>query len=267
MTTRPPPAERLTFARAFTLDFAPGTSISFVNLASLYPVLAVPAAQRRDFVWYGDGFLLLGLLRLLTGGRLPRLPRVSFDYTSIAPAVFAHCQDAGLPLYLVGARAEELAAFVAKLRAHYPGLRVVGAHPGYFPAQDWTTTCQAIAASPARVLLVGLGGGLQERFIAAARAHGFTGTALTCGGFIRQTAGSAALRYYPDWINRLQLRFLYRMVQEPHTVRRYLLDYPRHALRLARDLLAGRLVIDVVGAPAAPPRRAPWTPAPDPGGR
>jgi len=265
MPTRLLPQDRLIFPRAFSLDFAPGTSRSFVNMASLYQVLALPPTQRRDLVLYCDGFLLIGLLRLLTGFRLPRLPRVSFDFTSIAPLVFSHCQDAGLTLYLVGAHAEELAAFVAKLTAHYPRLSVVGAHPGYFSAQDWTATCQAIAASRAAVLLVGMGGGRQERFIAAARAHGFTGTALTCGGFISQTAASAALRYYPDWINRLNLRFLYRMCHEPHTVRRYLLDYPRNALRLAQDLFTRRLVIEVVGAPPEGPRPAPWPTLPDPG--
>lgn len=259
MKSHPLAAARLRFPRAAYLDLTPGRTLSFVNMASLYQVLALPDDQRRDVEFYCDGFLLIGLLRLFSAFRLPRLPRVSFDFTSIAPAVFSQCQQAGLGLYIVGAREAELTAFLAKITTHYPGLTLVGARSGHLPRTAWAATCQAIAASPARVLLVGMGGGLQEQFIAQARAAGFTGTALTCGGFITQTAASAALHYYPAWINRLHLRFLYRMLREPHTVRRYLLDYPRNAARLARDLVTRRLCLDLSGPPvAAPP--ASWAP-------
>lgn len=254
---------RLTFPRICRVDFSPSTTLSFVNLSSLYQVLDLPPAQRETCVYFCDGWLLILLLRLLSGGRIPALPRVSFDFTSLAPAVFTACQRQGQPLYLVGATAAEMAAFRAKIIAHYPGLRLVGARAGYFAPGEETATARDIVASAATVLLVGMGGGRQEAFIAHARAQGFTGLALSCGGFIRQTAGGADLHYYPAWINRLNLRFAYRMWREPHTVRRYLLDYPRNALRLARDLLARRLVIDVVGLPpAAPPGGAP---APDAG--
>jgi N-acetylglucosaminyldiphosphoundecaprenol N-acetyl-beta-D-mannosaminyltransferase len=61
----------------------------------------------------------------------------------------------------------------------------------------------------------------QERFLLAARNAGFRGVGFTCGGFIHQTARDE-IDYYPAWINRWNLRFLYRMYREPHTRMRYL---------------------------------------------
>lgn len=93
-------------------------------------------------------------------------------------------------------------------------------------------------------MLVGLGAGLQERFVLDALRGGFSGVAFTCGGFIRQEA-DAGERYYPDAINRLHLRAFYRMYREPHTIKRYLLDYPSNALRLTELILRQQVAINV----------------------
>lgn len=50
---------------------------------------------------------------------------------------------------------------------------------------------------------------------------GFKGIGFTCGGFIHQTAKNE-IDYYPAWVNRMNVRFIYRMYKEPHTRKRYL---------------------------------------------
>ena len=61
---------------------------------------------------------------------------------------------------------------------------------------------------------------MQEQFLLMVKNTGFKGIGFTCGGFIHQTANDE-IDYYPAWINRMNLRFLYRMIKEKHTRKRY----------------------------------------------
>ena len=47
----------------------------------------------------------------------------------------------------------------------------------------------------------------------------------------------ATRNYYPEVINRLHLRAFYRMYREPHTIKRYLIDYPSNFLHLLAMLV------------------------------
>ena len=69
-------------------------------------------------------------------------------------------------------------------------------------------------------LIVGMGALMQERFLLKVRNAGFQGIGFTCGGFIHQTANNE-IEYYPLWIDRMNLRFVYRMYKEKHTRKRY----------------------------------------------
>ena len=50
---------------------------------------------------------------------------------------------------------------------------------------------------------------------------GYQGIGFTCGGFVHQTAMNR-MHYYPDWVDKMNLRFVYRMYKEKHTRTRYL---------------------------------------------
>ena len=62
---------------------------------------------------------------------------------------------------------------------------------------------------------------MQEQFLLKVKNAGFDGIGFTCGGFIHQTAKDE-IDYYPGWVDRMNLRFLYRMYKEKHTRKRYL---------------------------------------------
>ena len=87
------------------------------------------------------------------------------------------------------------------------------------------------------ICVVGLGGGLQDRYAAAIRAAQCR-LAVTCGGFLDQVSNPA---YYPAWAYATRLNWAVRVAREPARLwRRYTLDaarfvrnWPRH-----RDALA-----------------------------
>lgn len=161
-------------------------------------------------------------------------PRVSFDMTSLAGPFFQTLLEADLSLALVGGAPGVDENMKDKLEAHYRGLRIVETAHGY---DDLEPKIAAIMAKAPDAVLVGMGSPRQEKFLVALREAGYSGFAITCGGFFDQYLASD--HYYPDWINRWNLRFLYRLYKEPTRLwRRYLIDYQVYLVRLVRELLS-----------------------------
>ena len=92
---------------------------------------------------------------------------------------------------------------------------------GYFVSeQEMDAEAKHITQVNPDFLIVGMGALMQERFLLKVRNAGFQGIGFTCGGFIHQTANNE-IEYYPLWIDRMNLRFVYRMYKEKHTRKRY----------------------------------------------
>jgi UDP-Gal:alpha-D-GlcNAc-diphosphoundecaprenol beta-1,4-galactosyltransferase len=231
MTFAPKLEEKLARATAFEALLAAfrsgatrrAVAIGFVNPAS-YPPVAADAEIRDGFdAWFVDGGLLCRLSNLF---RSARLDRVSFDFSSIAPDVFALCDAQRLRVGLLGGSAEESAGAARYLAARYPRAAFVFAEHGFFPAGDCEAKAGEMAALGVQVAVVGLGTPKQERFVLRLKEK-TEGAALlfTCGGFLSQTGLSGD--YYPDWVKRTGLRWLYRALRHRHVRRRLLTAYPR----------------------------------------
>ncbi len=235
---------RMTHSIRILQEFTPAmltqpAAYSFMNLASLSAFFE--GNQQLPISYFCDGMLMSGLVRQLTGRPVQR---VSFDFTSIAEPVMQLAAAQQLRLFIVGAEAVQLEAFVHKITQRFPQLILAGWSDGYFDEAEQVQLCQSILAADSNIVIAGLGAGKQERFIADLMLQGFQGAAFTCGGFIRQEAGSQQ-DYYPPLINKLGLRAFYRMYKEPHTIRRYLLDYPKNLIKFVWLYTAGRLKVQV----------------------
>lgn len=211
---------------------------SFINFASIGSVFE---QNPGTITYFCDGMLMSTFMSRVTGRTIGR---VSFDFTSIADRVLSGAEQLGKRVYFVGARQAELDLFILKIKSLYPQLVVAGYHHGYFNAEQADGIRADICRSEADILIVGLGAGLQEQFEQDALQAGFRGVAFTCGGFIRQEA-LATRQYYPALINRLHLRAFYRMYREPHTIKRYLIDYPSNFVHLLAMLARHKVAISV----------------------
>ncbi|WP_159811778.1 WecB/TagA/CpsF family glycosyltransferase [Pseudomonas sp. 18058] len=211
---------------------------SFINFASIGSVFE---QNPSTITYFCDGMLMSTFMSRVTGRTIGR---VSFDFTSIADRVLSGAEQLGKRVYFVGARQAELDLFILKIRSLYPQLVIAGYHHGYFNAEQAEGIRTDICHSEADILIVGLGAGLQEQFEQDALQAGFRGVAFTCGGFIRQEA-LATRQYYPALINRLHLRAFYRMYREPHTIKRYLIDYPSNFVQLLAMLARHKVAISV----------------------
>ncbi|WP_085603533.1 MULTISPECIES: WecB/TagA/CpsF family glycosyltransferase [unclassified Pseudomonas] len=211
---------------------------SFINFASIGSFFE---QNPSTVAYFCDGMLMSTFMSRVTGRTIGR---VSFDFTSIADVVLRSAEQQGKRVYFVGARQAELDLFISKIKTLYPQLSIAGYHNGYFDAAQAEGIRADICRSAADILIVGLGAGLQEQFEQDALRAGFRGVAFTCGGFIRQEA-LATRQYYPALINRLHLRAFYRMYREPHTIKRYLIDYPTNFLHLLNMIVRHKVAIRV----------------------
>ena len=210
-----------------------GVTTSFINPFSYLRLRKSDIDLQPIKYWGVDGTSLQVLLRKTL--RRP-IERCSFDFTSLAHPVFSKLSNCGMTIFIIGSDTTSIQKFVSTIREHYPRLNISGFRNGYFDTDDdvKSTIANIIRLAPDFVL-VGMGAVKQEWFIGELVRSGYIGACASCGGFIHQTATSG-IAYYPYWIDRYNLRFIYRIYDEPSLARRYLIEYPKSFAVLAADL-------------------------------
>jgi N-acetylglucosaminyldiphosphoundecaprenol N-acetyl-beta-D-mannosaminyltransferase len=123
-------------------------------------------------------------------------------------------------VYCLGATQNVLDQMVARLRQQHPGL-VVNGSDGYFSLDQFPERAQLVAASGAKILLVGMGVPRQEKFIEEQWANLGVNLAVGVGGSFDVMAGLR--RRAPVWMQKIGLEWVYRLIQEPGRLwKRYL---------------------------------------------
>lgn len=212
--------------------------VTFVNPYS-YSRMRAHESLLSSFDRIGiDGMSLVWLMRAFVG---TSVQRVSFDMSSLAPLVFEAAAQEGKSVYLIGDEAEQVEAARDRLLATFPDLNIVAARSGYFDDEaDRSTTIQKIIALNPAIVVAGMGTPVQEKFLVDLWQAGWRGAGYTCGGFFHQAAKK--LHYYPAWVDRLHLRWAYRIWDEPRLARRYGLDYPLAAALFIADAVRLRVL-------------------------
>jgi len=120
---------------------------------------------------------------------------------------------AGLSIFLLGATEDVNARCVETLQAQYPGLKIAGRRNGYFKRGDEAAVIDAINASGADILFVGLSVPFEYEFCVRNKARLKAGWVVTCGGCYNFVTGDYTRA--PEWMQRYSLEWLYRLAREP----------------------------------------------------
>ena len=132
----------------------------------------------------------------------------------------ARSAKVGWRIFLLGA-AEGVAEQAAlKLRALSPGVNIVGAWAGSPRLEDEAEAVRRIRAAEANIVLVAYGAPQQDKWIARNLAQTGARVAIGMGGSFDFVIGTQ--RRAPQWIRRLNLEWLYRLLREPWRWRRQL---------------------------------------------
>lgn len=196
-----------------------GKIYTFLNPVSYLTALDNKELFGRFDGIFADGSILVAAIHLVYRKRVTRR---SFDMTSLAPKLLAYAETNGKSVYIVASRQEQVEKAVGIFTERYLKLNIVGYRNGYFASEkEQDEEARHIVGVNPDFLIVGMGVLMQERFLLKVKDSGYKGIGFTCGGFIHQTAKDE-IDYYPAWADKLNLRFVYRMLKEKHTRKRYM---------------------------------------------
>lgn len=200
-------------------------------------------ARRNSAMWhalagadllYADGQSIVWAARML-GRRLPER-MTSADYF----ARFARrCAESDLSLFLLGGEADVAHRAAGALCGEIRGLRVAGAHGGYFGDEASDGVIDAINGSGADVLTVGLGSPRQELWLAQHAARLRPALLWCVGAQFDYLAGCE--RRAPTWLRERGCEWVYRLWRDPlRKWRRYVPGNAAFVLHVLREMVRAR---------------------------
>jgi exopolysaccharide biosynthesis WecB/TagA/CpsF family protein len=203
------------------LDNRQGCFITFINPAAWSMAQKrsdyLAALQRMTFVLPDGQGVAFAARKLANRTCL----RISFDMSSLADLFFKKLESTAKSVMLIGGAPGVADQVKAKLAREYPKLYVLHACDGFGDRDSKVVTAMRLNPD---AIIVGMGVPYQEELLLALMDGGYDGLALTCGGFFDQYL--QASEYYPPFVNRFHLRFVFRFYKEPKRLwRRYLIDY------------------------------------------
>jgi N-acetylglucosaminyldiphosphoundecaprenol N-acetyl-beta-D-mannosaminyltransferase len=223
------------------------TTVTFLN--PNYAVAACRDDSLRTIIGEFDLDLVDGwgiaLAAPWFGFRVPE--RLAND--DIGAELFALLAARGSRVFLFGSAPGVADAAAATLRRHVPGIQIVGTHhgwvdverghPGRFERADLDAIVDAINAARADFVLVGLPTPHQQRFVIEYRDRLRAPLIMTGGSYLDHLTDR--IEWYPAWVKRLRICWLYRLAREPRRLwYRYTIEPLLFGLEIYRYLLGSR---------------------------
>jgi len=220
-------------------------NIQFIREARINPEFGV-TVNTADLV-VADGMPLVWISRVL-GASIPQQVTghdLFRDFT-------AKAASDGLSVFLLGGGPGVASEAATRLRAEYPGLRVMGADGGYFSrqgeAEDPEQLRQIINGFNPYFLFVALGCPKQDLWIARNIAELNARVCVGVGGVFDVYVGR--LSRAPRWMQRWGLESVFQLLVAPRRyAKRYLFEYPPTAACILYAALQRlyRRVVDPAG--------------------
>lgn len=221
------------------LDTMDNALITFVNPYSYYTIKDARLDSNFEYI-FSDGTLLTALNNKVSKNKISR---VSFDYTSFALLFFNRCKELNLRVAIIGAKSSECSKAVEYFRAKH-SLRIEYMRSGYFDSgEDYAKCYNEINSNEIDIVIVGMGAPLQERFLIELKKNCRVKVGITCGGFISQSVNGD---FYPKIIDKLNIRWLYRLITQPHVRKKFFLPYTKFMSRYLKEWLKRTIFVKLL---------------------
>ena len=217
----PPIIDKIIHTCSFHFDeiLEHGSGIyTFLNPVSYLEAIKHPTVYENYNGIFADGNILVKAINCLYHVKIYRM---SFDMTSIVPILFNFALERGKSIYFIASEDKEIEIALEKFRSHFPGIIINGRNGYFYPDKEMDKEVEQVIEINPDFLIIGMGAPQQEVFLSRIAKAGFNKIGFTCGGFIHQTAMDK-IYYYPRWIDKFNLRFIYRFCKEKHTRKRYI---------------------------------------------
>lgn len=181
-----------------------------------------------DYHWYDEFDYIasdgMGPIKLNKICGHAKSVRLSFDLSTMAGPVFRDMMEHGESLFVLGAKPGEVERSVETIKKNFEGIKIAGFHHGYIKDCK-NEVINDIIKSGAKVCIIGMGAPMQDEMAVLLKRAGFIGSIYTCGGFIHQT--QETMVSFPEWTNKLGLRWLYRIFTQSGMLKRLIETYPK----------------------------------------
>lgn len=191
-----------------------------LNVAKLVDARCTPvlmgALQDAERVHIDGAGISLGL-KLLDLPLPPRRAGIDLlgDFCTLAA-------DTGASIYLLGARTEIVGLTAQHLQERYPTLNIAGIHHGYYSDAEEEDIVEAIRASEADILFIGMSSPKKELLLQKHWQRLGVKIGMGVGGSFDVLSGK--LPRAPRWMQIMGMEWFFRMMMEP---RRLLWRYVR----------------------------------------
>lgn len=204
--------------------------VTFVNPFSYYLIQDLELSSEFDYI-FSDGFFLCSLKNIFNKTNISRL---SFDYSSIAFDFFNFCMLNSFKVALIGGTQDEIKESVKRINEKLVGGSIEFYRSGYFISEEEKRTLYStINDRQLEVVVIGQGAPLQEMTAIEIRNNcPSVKICITCGGFLSQSVNG---EYYPAYINKFNLRWLYRIFKHKHVRKKFFGSYPSFLLRFFKE--------------------------------
>ncbi|MDD4028673.1 MAG: polysaccharide pyruvyl transferase CsaB [Caldisericia bacterium] len=165
------------------------------------------AIQQADLV-LPDGMSIVALAKIQQSCFLERIPGIEFSTDLLQ---IAHQKN--WKVFFVGGKKDILPSLQTFVQRQYPGITIAGMHNGYFQSHEESSLVQEIQKTQPDILLVALGMGKQECFIARWKDQLPCKIAIGVGGSFDVWSGQS--KRSPQWWIDHKLEWLYRALKEP----------------------------------------------------
>jgi exopolysaccharide biosynthesis WecB/TagA/CpsF family protein len=174
--------------------------------------------SKADLI-HADGEPVVAASKLLSPTPVPERSATTDFLFDAAKAAAEH----GLTFFLLGSTEDINARAAAKVTE--AGVKIVGRRNGYFTRAEEDAIVEAINASGADVLWVGLGVPFEYEFCLRNKSRLNVGWVVTCGGCFNFAAGD--YKRAPQWMQKSGLEWAFRLYREPRRLFwRYLVTNP-----------------------------------------
>lgn len=140
-------------------------------------------------------------------------------------------EQKGLRIYILAGQPKIAQKASLALWENYPALQIVGASDGFFVYHNESDVLQEIAQCKPQVVFIGMGAGLQEKWMAQHRSQIAAPVCWSVGALFDFVAGVEPP--VPAWMNHLALEWLWRLLVDPAGKwKRYILGIPVYISRV-----------------------------------
>lgn len=121
--------------------------------------------------------------------------------------------EKGHSVYLLGAKQDVVEQTKEVLLEKYNKLEIKGIHNGYFKEEDWKEISKELKKKKPDIVFVGITSPMKEYLIEFLQNDGNTCVFMGVGGSFDVISGN--IPRAPKWMQKLNLEWLFRVIQEP----------------------------------------------------